>query len=394
MTAADGVQCTVCASTALVSELPFGPQPPSNTLTMPGAPPEPRYPLTLGHCTQCGTIQLTERMPIEALRPAHGWLTNNEPEGHLDELAREISRLAGIDRNARVLGATYKDQSTIARLQRLGFARSDTIAPETLGAAEPFGLETIQALLSDTTTTKRLRSVYGAADVLIARHILEHATTATDFIRSMSSMLSDDGVLVLELPDSDRTIRAGNHAFIWEEHISYFTASSFRRAAAEAGATVIWFGRYRYAYEDSLVAVLRFGRDSAEAVPSEDPAAMLREFAASFDDARSSWRTRIEELRDTRGAVAIFGAGHLTAKFINFLNLGDILDCVLDDDPRKHGMLMPGSRLPVFSSNELAARQIRACISTLSPESEAKVRVRLAPFFEAGGLFVPAFATT
>jgi len=41
----------------------------------------------------------------------------------------------------------------------------------------------------------------------------------------------------------------------------------------------------------------------------------------------------------------------------------------------------------------LSKRKITVCISTLSPESEIKVKAKLAGFFEAGGKFEPAFST-
>ena len=66
---------------------------------------------------------------------------------------------------------------------------------------------------------------------------------------------------------------------------------------------------------------------------------------------------------------------------------------VIDDHPKKEGMIMPGSGLKVVPSTDLLSRGIQVCISTLSPESEIKVRVKLATFFDAGGRFVPAFAT-
>ena len=55
---------------------------------------------------------------------------------------------------------------------------------------------------------------------------------------------------------------------------------------------------------------------------------------------------------------------------------------------------MPGSGLPIVPSAQLQELGIRYCVSTLSPESEVKVRGKLAHFFDNGGTFSPAFSTT
>jgi len=200
---------------------------------------------------------------------------------------------------------------------------------------------------------------------------------------------------VLEFPDNARLLRGNGHAFVWEEHFSYFTAASFRGLAARAGAVVERLERYPYQHEDALVAVLRFDPAAAAPAPAADAAAQadLHRFAASFPAARARWQAELSRLADAGRKLAVFGAGHLSVKLVNFMGLAPWLDCVIDDHPAKAGLRMPGSRLPIVPSAMLAARGIDTCISTLSPESELRVRARLADFFGRGGCFLPAFDT-
>lgn len=393
--------CGVCHSGDLRCSLSFDEQSPSNrfvesAITSPTA--IECYRLSLGYCEKCGTIQLVERMPITAVRPRHDWLVYNEPEGHLDEVAGKLADLVG-DITARFIGVTYKDQSTLDRMARLGFANTACISEADLKCpVKPFGLETIQDVLSNGSTVSRLQQTYGRADVLLVRHIVEHATDASKFVQSLRGLLAPGGYMVFELPDSERILSVGNHAFIWEEHISYFTATSVIQLAQAVGAQLVDLARYVYPFEDSLVVVFRFDNQSPVAIehkPAEPlaAAAMLESFAASLGTSRNNWREQINALRNKGEKVAVFGGGHLAAKFINFYGLADLIDCVIDDHPRKQGMSMPGSGLPICSSAELASRGIRVCISTLSPESEAKVRSKLSKFFVNGGVFISAFSS-
>lgn len=400
--------CTVCNNSQLKTVIDFGLQPPSNRFISDDSCESSReiHALALGYCQQCGTAQLTNRMPIEAIRPRYNWLLYNEPESHLDEVAAELTQLPGLNGQSRILGITYKDQSTVDRLQRLGLRQGRCILESDLNVqSQPFGLETIQQVLCLPETLTKIKAKYGVADILIMRHIVEHASDARKLILALRDLISKDGYLVMELPDSEKIFRVANHAFIWEEHISYFTEHTLTSLAHSVKAHLAWFKRCPYYYEDSLVVAFRFHPPTTplkmsgdENLPSSNDLLNVKEtlekFGHELKAARQSWRERLMIYRDKGEKLAIFGAGHLAAKFINFLNLKDLIDCVIDDHPNKVGLKMPGSLLPIFPSSELVPRGINICISTLSPESEKKVRQKMTFYFNHGGIFMPAFNIT
>ena len=386
--------CTVCSGSLLQRSLELGRQPPSNRFLLSGSQSEGEsFSLSLGYCEDCGTIQLVDRMPIEAIRPRYDWLANSEPEGHLDDLTEKLITLPGITVNARILGVCYKDKSTLKRFFQRGFLKVASIDPDDLSACSlPFGLETLQRSLSNSSVIDHLRNQYGATDILMVRHMVEHAESAARFLTSLRGLLAPGGYLVVEFPDNQRILQRAHHAFIWEEHVSYFTEPSFRNLANRVGATVVCFERYHYPFEDALVAVLRFDTSPQVACGSNRAALdILQAFAESFSVEKSRWHASLASLKASGETLAVFGAGHLAVKFINFMDLALFIDCVIDDHPKKVGLRMPGSLLPIVPSSELVARNIRTCLSTLSPESEMNVRQKLSDYFKTGGRFISAF---
>jgi hypothetical protein len=394
-------RCTVCRSQKLLSRLSFGKQLPSNRFVSSGAcssASEDYYLLSLGYCQQCGTIQLVNRMPTEVVRSRHDWLVYSEPERHLDEVASDLCGMSCINVSSKFLGITDQDRTILDRVGRLGFSNKACISESDWNSSkQPFGLETIQQIISIDYTVARLRKIYGCADVIFARYIIEHASDVSNLIGSLRGLLEPDGYMMFELPDSEKIFRADNHPFIWEEHISYFTESSIKQLAQSVGARLVWLKRYSSAYEDTLNVLFSFAEsDKASsdslATTAMVSAAVLDKFSKGFDASREKWHKMLKACRARGERVAVFGAGHLAAKFINFYELKNLIDCVIDDHPKKVNMIMSGSRLKIVSSEELFSRGIKVCISTLSPESEIKVRGKLASFFDAGGCFVPAFS--
>ena len=394
--AAAGVSCLCCGAPSVAVLLDFGPQPPSNRFVTPHARDDDAHPLVVGQCPECGLIQLIDPMPSSMVKSRYDWLAYNEPEGHLDDLVARLCRLPGLNPNSRIAGLTYKDDSTLARFKRAGYAntfRYDLAAD--LGLTDPCaGLESVQGILSESLAS-RLAARHGTAEVLVARHVLEHAHRPDSFLRALARLVKPGAYLVLELPDCTKFVRACDYSFIWEEHIAYFSSRTLTRLAHRADRTMHETWLYPYPLEDSLVGVVRNRPPTGSTAGPEGLEGALgegRDFAEGFAGLRERVRAAFRSWREQGKRAAIFGAGHLAAKFVNLFSVRDWLECVVDDNPRKQALLMPGSRLPIVGSAALGSGAIDVCLLSLNPESEQKVLAKNRAFVERGGQFLSIFA--
>jgi hypothetical protein len=375
----------------------FGAQPPSNRFERTDSPPAETHPLVVGQCTACGLIQLIDPMHAMMAKSRFEWLTYNEPEGHLDDLVTRLCRLPGVDRGARIAGLTYKDDSTLARLNKLGYANTYRFdARADFALQDPCaGLESIQAAL-DAATASRLAARHGSADLLLVRHVLEHAHDPAAFLRAVTALVKPGGYLLFELPDCAKFIQACDYSFIWEEHITYFCAQTLESLIAHAGLCMCQTIIYPYPLEDSLIGVVRNGTSSGVLTHAGKMPDSLRVngqiFARRYPELRAQLQSLFGAWRRAGKRVAIFGAGHLAAKFVNMFALGQLVDCVIDDNPHKQALVMPGSRLAIRGSPALESRAIDLCLLSLNPESEQKVLAKNKSFLERGGTFLSIFA--
>jgi len=383
--------CKLCGRPDLDVRLDFGPQAITNRFLRAPDEPQDAHPLDLGVCAACGTVQLASLTPPDQIRPRFDWLSYNEPERHLDDVVRLVRGLPGLRPSSLVLGLTYKDASTLERLGRIGFDRvrlADRAAD--LGIEHPLGgIESVQQRLTPETAA-RLADRYGRPELVVLRHVLEHAHDVRAVLECLRRLVAPGGHVVVECPDAVRALECCDYSTVWEEHVFSFTPATLRQCFALAGFEVVSLRSHLYSHENSLVVV---ARPSTAPQPTLTPqqvgveTSRLGRFADRYPEVRAAHAALLER----QGRSALLGAGHLSAAFVNLLGLGGYVDFVADDDPRKQGLYMPGSRLPILASGQLVERDIGLCLMTVRPEIEELVVRKNQAFTARGGRLASIF---
>lgn len=380
--------CQICDG-ALATLVDFGPQPVCNRYLSSPDGSEFRYPLILAQCPRDGLLQLAQTWPSEEVRPRLPWISYQEPEPHLDDVVDRIVRLPGVNRDTLIAGLSYKDYSVLDRLESRGFRNIWKVAMGELGLDMPgAGMESIQQVLTPDMG-ESLRASRGAPGVIVVRHLIEHSNAVGTVLRALQSWGGSSAHFVFEVPDSEETLRDLDVSTLWEEHVSYFTKFTLGRAFAPHGLDLLEVVRYPYTLEDCLVAFVT-NRAPAD-MPAADSDSLDAELALGSDfrngleDLGRRCRRELEKIRERGESIALLGAGHRAATFLNLLSLGDLFSCVIDDDARKTGLYMPDSRLPILPSSQLLATHPALCLVAAAPDSEPAVLKRNEAYLAAGG---------
>jgi hypothetical protein len=308
----------------------------------------------------------------------------------------DIIHLPGITTDAIIGGISFKDDSTIRRFKQRGYEHiwrislDNDLGISTLGA----GVETIQARLTPETAND-ITQDHGLADILIIRHIIEHAHSPHQFVKALKQLIKPTGYLVFEVPDCTSAIENHDYTTLWEEHTLYFTPETFKNGLFACGLAVTHFTCFPYPFENSLVAVVQPHSDQKQTSPEtellEQQKRQAMDFALSFPVHKERVRNYLAEYRRNHGKIILFGAGHLACTFLSVFELQHLIEFVVDDHPRKQGLFMPGSRLPIHGSTAMLEENIKLCLLSLNPISEDKVIKKNQKFMEMGGQFFSIF---
>lgn len=383
--------CINCNTAGVETLLDLGLQPPSNRYVPLGEEDVDLHGLRLGQCVACGLMQLVDPMPIEMVRPRYLWIKYNEPAGHLDALVGHLAKLVSSD--AKIAGITHEDDSTLKRFNQRGYLQTFNYDIKSYFGMDAYAEISVRHSAIDDFIANKIIEKHGKADILVARYVLEHSHDPARFLNTLGQLLAPGGILVLEVPDSRKFVNACDYSFLWEEHISYFTPKTLEDFVRRRGFCTIDTLISPYPLEDSLAIFVQQATDFfvnvKRAIPSQDIAAG-RIFARQFVPACMRYRRHLESLQEAGKRIAIFGAGHLAANFLNFFRLKDFVEYVIDDDPNKQGFAMPGSGAPILSSAHL--KEIDVCLLALNPESEKKVLEKQRAYVERGGIFKSIFS--
>lgn len=384
--------CRVCNTGSILELLDVGEQPVSNRFVKEPSSIEYTHSMSLGQCTACGLLQIINPVPAIELVPSYDWITYNEPEGHLDVVSNIITNLPGINQDSLFLGISFKEDTTLQRLSDRGFNNVQRLDKEKdLEITEKnSGLETIQEKVNVETFAK-LAHKHGTADVVIIRHILEHAMDTRHFMEALRQIVKPNGYVIFEVPDFSNLLGCLDYSSLWEEHVLYFTPETFKNSLVCGGFSIFRFEIYPYPTENSLVAIVQPSSGLKGTLPAKEVLFKEREkasnYAGQFSGKVAFTQFYLTEFKKNNGNIAMFGAGHIASMYINLMGLKDIIEFVVDDDPNKKGLYMPGSLLPIYSSERLITENIKLCLSSLSPESEEKVRKKNQIFIDQGGRF-------
>lgn len=331
-----------------------------------------RFPLVLSLDLETGLVFLRHPFPVASLAPRFDWIRYNEPEAHLDDMVEHIIKQGLLTADSRIGGISYKDDSTLERLRKRGFRHIWRLDPAEIGITNPnANIESLQHHFTPQTAA-HITAHHGTLDVLIARHIVEHAENPAVFLAALKALLKPDGILIIEVPDCARSMELPDYTMVWEEHTLYFTEATFGNFCRSAGLKEDTLYRHAYPFEDSLIGFFRAGTtDYGHSHLAEQEVARAHLYAVAFP----AYKTRVQEFfqRHAGSGIALFGAGHLTASFVNIFEVAEHIRFVVDDNPNKQGLFLPGSGLPIYPSQRLEEENIGLCLMGVNPAVEEKI---------------------
>ena len=360
------MSCRVCDSNDLTLAIDLGSQPWCNGFLRPEqAGHEPFYPLRVFYCLTCSTAQLDYTVPKEIMFGDHTYLSGvtRSLSAHFEHIASDTLARFFADRPAArvaVLDVGSNDGTQLKHFQAhgcdvLGVESSRSTAARAVAAGVPtvnrfFNAELVQDL-------GRRFEIINAAGVFFH---LEELHSAAEGIRAA---LADDGVFVVQFLYMKSIME--NTAFdqIYHEHLLYYTLRTIEHLLARHGLETFdaWLAPI---HGGSMIAsVTHKGRrpksERLRALMAEEEAARTNDLDTYLDFARRIAVMKTENLAFLAARKAagkrIYGMGAPVKgnTLLNYFGVGtQYLDCLVEKNPLRDGLVSPGMHIPVVMEDE------------------------------------------
>ncbi|MBF0191248.1 MAG: methyltransferase domain-containing protein [Magnetococcales bacterium] len=365
--------CRICQGTTLEPLLDFGSQPIAHRLLNNPDDPEECFRLSVDLCPACGLIQ--NRRPIDPeilYRDYNYCLSSWKAQPHiLDEIA--LIREHG--RGGSVFEVGCNDGLFLAQLSQAGFAPVTGVEPNTVAGAmaREKGFAIYSSMLTTQVCQEAVRE-YGMFHVVVIRQVLEHLPDLHHAFDRMESLLAEDGLLLIEIPDFDRGLDQGDCSVLWEEHVNFFTEPVIHRLLTMRGFEPLAWRRYDFS-GGALTVLARRGRSlpvsDLRAGPSLERGLAFAEQVRRYGH---ELRMTLERWRGAGGRVVLYGTGGRACTVVNGLELGAFIDMSVDDQRERQNKFMPGSRLPIREPQAMTGLE-KALLVLLAVNCENEAQV-------------------
>jgi hypothetical protein len=362
--------CRCCDSTELYEVLDLGITPLANSLLTKEQLEEPEFtaPLSLVFCRNCALVQITCAVHPEQVFRSYVYFSSLSDTmlKHAKDLVQRLvverrltatSVVVEIGSNDGYLLKNYID----CGIQPLGIEPALNVAE----VARQKGINTLGEFFDEKLALQLVDQI-GNADVIHAHNVLAHVPKVNGILEGIQILLKDEGLAVIEVPYALEMVDKIEFDTIYHEHVFYFSVLALsnlckrnalvlrdiERLKIHGGSLRLYIGKTGQP-SDTVKEII--GNERARRFDTEYG---YRDFAATVESLRNQLVTLLRDLKKRGLSIAAYGAAAKGATLLNYFGIGsDILDFVVDRNPAKQGLYMPGVKLPIYPPSELLVRE-------------------------------------
>ena len=351
-----------------------------------------KAPLRLAQCTQCGVLQLQHHLTPESIYNAtYPYFSSNiaSLSDYASQRADALIEALDLSRQDAVLEIASNDGYLLTPFAQMGIPVLGVEPSERQAVrARAQGIDTRCEFFDQALATK-IREQSGCFKLVLAHNVVAHTPNVIDFLKGIRAVLREDGLAIIECHDAEVLIDQVQFDTLYHQHVFYFDAHTLSAVAASTGL-----------HTQSIERISNYGGSLRLTLsPSKHPTPLPQTHSGISVDRLANWATAVAQkthqlselihtLKQSGARIAGYGAAAKGATLLSHCGLDHRhLDYVVDNDPDKVGLFMPGSMIPIKPSAELDASPPDHCL-ILAWNYADEIKASLTHYQSDGGRFI------
>jgi len=401
------MKCRFCSETLNSCFVDLGSSPPSNAYLdrFSIMAPEKWFPLKILVCESCWLVQTEDFADrSELFNHDYAYFSSFSETWlqHSLKFKQNICERLNLNQKSFVVEVAANDGYL------LQFFSSDGIpcvgiepTLSTAQAAREKGIRVIQEFFGEDLGRK-ICSDYGQADLIIANNVLAHVPDINDFLKGFVELLKPNGVATFEFPSFLNLVQGKQFDTIYHEHFSYLSVTTAVKIFSGNGLNIFDVeelpthgGSVRIHAQSSKYSHYPKSKRLNDMLSLEINAGIKNPiFYQGFSNVATKIKNDLVSFlidAKTNGKIVCgYGAAAKGNTLLNYSGIRpDLLPFVADKNPAKQNKFLPGSRIPVFSEEELYNRK-PDYVLILPWNIKVEIKKQLAKIRNWNGKFVTA----
>ncbi len=395
--------CRLCGSKDLYKFLDLGNHPSSDAFLAKDEieKEEPRFPLDVFLCRDCGQAQLGSVVPPDYLYcknyPYESSTTKTGRE-HFFGMAKTICKRFGLGKNDLAIDMGSNVGILLGGFRARG-VRVLGVDPARIMAeiASINGIETITDLFS-SSLAKVILKKHGKASVITGTNVFAHVKDVDDLVTGVKNLLTDKGAMVIEAPHFLELVKNTEYDTVYHEHLSYLSIKPLVRFFGKHGMELfdvekakIHGGSIRFyvckagAYPASPAVAAAIKEEEAAGIHSEE---RLRRFGASVEEQKKLLLKMLQDIKSRGQKVVGVSAPAKGNTLLNYCGITtELLDYITEKAQMKVGLFTPGTHIPIYEDGKLLQDQPDYAL-ILAWNFADEIMANLSEFKKRGGKFI------
>ena len=355
--------CRCCGSKKLKRALSLGYQPLANNLLENIDDKTKVYPLELNVCEECFNCQLSVAINSDEMFSNYLYQssTTQSFREHFILAAKKYISDFKLDINSYIIDVGSNDGIGLKPFLDLGFSNIQGIEPakNLADIANKNGIKTFHGYLDE----KALNPIKNGADLLLASNVFAHADDLKSMAESMKKLIKPEGKIIIEVQYLLNTIKDLTFDNIYHEHTNYWSLTALNRFFENLELKIFDVeeinthgGSIRiYISQEKNIEIKQTVKEFLEKEKEFglNKISTYLDFGKKVENQKKEVVKNLKNLKKRYPNIVGYGAPAKASTTLNYFNIKEEIDFIVEDNPLKHGKFIPGVNIPIVSKKKI-----------------------------------------
>ncbi len=360
-------ECRSCSETKLKRVVSLGYQPLANNLLNNKKDKPELYPLEVNYCPNCHNCQLS--VAVKAKKMFSNYLytssTSKSFREHFIKAAKKYVKDFKLkSKNSYIIDIGSNDGVALKPFKDLNFKNILGIEPAKNLAklANKNKIKTLNFFLEQ----KNMNKIKKNADLILASNVFAHADNLKEMANCMIELLSKKGVIIIEVQYLLNTLKDLTFDNIYHEHYNYWSLTSLNNFFNQLNVKIFRVEKINthggsirvYIKKEKNVMI---EKNVKNLLKEEEKFGIKKyktyqEFGKKINKIRENVIKNLKVLKNNKKKIIGYGAPAKATTALNYFNITNEIEFIVEDNKFKHGKFIPGVNIPIFSKEKIKSK--------------------------------------